>query len=78
MTAALICKGIPILFLLTGQMECRNNKPEPEPQKIACSFDRAPRLTKEQKAAIPQVLRRYVLENELKLDKNNCPKRVTP
>jgi hypothetical protein len=76
MTLAVItCKAaIPVLFLITGQMNCIDRKAEPEPQKIVCSFARAPRLTAEEKAATPRALRRYVLKNEGKLDTNNCPK----
>lgn len=73
--AVITCKAaIPVLFLITGQMNCIDKKPEPEPQKIACAFARVPRLTTEQKAAVPRPVRRYMLKNENRLDANNCPK----
>jgi hypothetical protein len=71
LAASLTCIGFLVFFQCNEKPE-----PEPEPQKIVCSFARAPKLTAEEKAATPKPLKRYVLKNEQRLNDNNCPPRV--
>ena len=66
--ASMTCVGFLVFF------QCNEKPPaQPEPQKIVCSFARAPTLSAEEKAATPRPLKRYVLKNEKKLDANHCP-----
>ena len=71
--ASMTCVGFLVFF------QCNEKPPaQPAPQPIVCSFARAPHLSPEEKAGVPQRLKRYVLKNENKLDANNCPKKVKP
>ena len=67
--ASMTCIGFLVFF------QCNEKPPpQPEPQKIICSFARAPHLSEQEKASTPRQMKRYVLKNEAKLDKGNCPK----
>ena len=74
--ALTICKGIPVLFLFTGHLDCRPVKADAEPQAVVCSMPRVPTMTPEEKKGVPQVLRRYILKNEGILNDNHCPPRA--
>ena len=73
MSAALICKGIPVLWLLTGHMNCEPLKADPEPQKIVCSGPSVPLLTVPEAEALPRKVQVFMGKVKRNRKDNHCP-----
>lgn len=71
--AVLVCKGIPLLWILTGQLQCIDKTATPEPQRVVCSGPAVPGLTPEQKAQTPLVVKRFMGKVQRNRIDNHCP-----
>jgi hypothetical protein len=71
-----VCKGIPILWVLSGHMECSDTQAKPDPQAVVCSGPAVPLLTLEEaQQTIPKV-RRFMNKVKRNRRDNNCPETI--
>lgn len=74
--AVMVCKGIPLIWLLTGQMQCVDKAAAPEPQRVVCSGPAVPGLTDAQKEQTPLVVKRFMGKVHRNRIDNHCPETV--
>lgn len=78
MSAAMICKGIPVLFMLTGHLDCKDVSATPDPQRVVCSGPSVPLLTIEESTQTLPKVRRFMNKVKRNRKDNHCPETVKP
>lgn len=69
----MVCKGIPLLFMLTGHMDCKDVGATPEPQRIVCSLASVPVITVPENRSLPPAVRNFMAKTKRNRIDNHCP-----
>jgi len=72
----MVCKGIPLLFILTAHMDCKDVRATPEPQKVFCSGPSVPVITVAENRALPARVRNFMAKSKRNRIDNHCPETV--